>query len=145
MRATASENGGSITNVQFRVGAGVVTNDTTAPYFATTNNPRGGQLHVSAIASDSSGTTATNSVNISVVTPVAVSLSNSAAFSGTNFQFSYLVNTGLSYVVQRSSTSLRQIGLAIVTNVAASNPVVFVGHARNQQPRFYRVGRMPNP
>jgi len=146
IRASASGNGGAtITNVQFRVGSGIVSNATAAPFSATTNNLAAGSYTLSAIAADSNGATATNSVSISVVTPVTTSLTNLAVISGTNFQFGYLVNTGLSYVVQISTNLASANWISLVTNVAASNPAVFTDpHATNKS-GFYRVGRLPNP
>ncbi len=145
MQASASESGGSITNVQFLVGPSVLANVTTPPFFATANNLSTGGYTLSAITSDGNGVTATSSVPISVVTPLTVALTNGAAMAGTNFQFSYLVNTGLSYVVQRSASLSPPNWISLATNVAASNPVVFVDTRATNSPNFYRVGRMPNP
>ncbi len=145
IQATASQSGGSITNVQFLVGSAVLTNETTPPFSATTNNLAAGSYTLSAIASGDVGLTATNSVNITVVTPVPVGLTNSSAFSVTNFQLSYAANAGLSYVIQRSTNLVAANWVSLVTNVAASNPVVFVDTSATNTPAFYRVGRMPNP
>jgi len=145
IRATASESGGTVTNVQFLVGANILTNETAAPFSATTNNLATGSYTFSAVASDNNGLTATNTATINVVTPVTVSLANSTMIPGTNFQFSYLVNTGLSYVVQISTNLAASNWIPLVTNVAASNPAVFMDvHATNKS-GFYRVGRLPNP
>jgi uncharacterized protein (TIGR03118 family) len=145
LRATAADSDGAVTNVQFLAGSTVLTNQTTPLFAAAANNLAAGNYTFSAIASDNAGLTATNSVNISVVNPVATSLSSSAVISGTNFQFSYLVNTGLTYVVQRSTDLASPNWITIVTSVAASNPVVFVDTSATNSPNFYRVGRMPNP
>ena len=75
IQATASDDG-SVTNVQFLVGTAVVGNDTTAPYAATTNGLPAGSFTLFAIASDNTGTRATNSVNILVSAPPLVSLTN---------------------------------------------------------------------
>lgn len=145
VQATASEGGGAITNVQFLIDATVLTNQATTPYFATAPNLAANSYTLSAIASDSSGVTATSSVPISVVAPVTVSLSNSTIISGTNFQFTYLVNTGLSYVIQRAANLSSTNWISLVTNLAASNPAVFLDTHATNNPAFYRVGRMPNP
>jgi len=63
-QATATDDG-SVTNVQFRVGTTVITNDTVAPYTAATNLPAG-TYTLTAIAYDNLGVTATNSINITV-------------------------------------------------------------------------------
>lgn len=143
IQASASDSDGSVTNVQFLVGSNVLTNDNATPFSATTNNLAAASYTLTAIAADNSGATATDSVSISVVTPIATSLTNAAKFSGTNFQFNYPANVGLSYVVQRSTDLINWISL--VTNTASSNPVVFVDAAATNTPNFYRVGRMPNP
>ena len=145
IQVTASESGGSVTNVQFLVGTRVLTNEISPPFSATTNNLAANTYTLSAIAADSSGVTATNSISINVVTPVTVSLTNSAKLSPTNFQFSYLVNTGLSYVVQFSTNLAAANWIPLVTNVALSNPVVFVDNHATNTPGFYRVGRLSNP
>ena len=122
-----------------------MTNKAAAPFSATTNNLAAGNYTLSAIAMDNGGLTTTNSVNISVVNPLTTSLSGPTAVSVTNFQFSYLVNTGLTYVVQFSTNLAAPNWISLVTNVAASNPVVFVDKHATNNPGFYRVGRMPNP
>ena len=144
IKAAASDDG-SVTNVQFLVGATILTNVIASPFTATTNNLAAGSYTLSAVASDNLGAKNTNSVSISVVTPVAVGFTNAAKVVGTNFQFSYAANVGLSYVIQRS-TNLASINwISVVTNVAASNPVVFVDTHPTNNSTFYRVGRMPNP
>lgn len=142
--ASASDSDGSVTNVQFRVGVTVLTNQTTTPYFATAGNLGAGNYTLFAIASDNVGATATSSVPISVVTPVTVLATNGAKLSGTNFQFTYSANVGLSYVIQRSTNPAAN-WVSLVTNIAASNPVVFMDIHATNSPNFYRVGRLPNP
>jgi plastocyanin len=145
IRASATNGSGNVTNVQFRVGTTILTNDNLAPFAAITNNLAAGSYTLAAIAQDDAGLTATNSVSISVVTPVSVALTNVAKFSGTNLQFKYLVNTGLSYVVQLSTNLASANWVPLATNVAASNPVVFLDTHATNKTGFYRVGRMPNP
>jgi hypothetical protein len=83
-------------------------------------------------------------VNISVVTPVAVLLTQ-AGFSGADFHFNYSANVGLNYVVQRSTNLASANWTSLITNPAGGNPVVFVDTNAPGNPEFYRVGRMPNP
>jgi len=131
--------------VQFRLGPNVLANVTAAPYSATTSNLAAGNYTLTAIATDDAGLSATNSVVISVVTPVAVTLAGPTATLGTGFQFSFSANTGLSYVVQFSTNLAAANWIPLLTNVAASNPVIFTDlHATNPS-AFYRVGRLPNP
>lgn len=145
IKASASDSDGSVTNVQFLVGSAIVSNVTTSPFVAITNNLAAGSYTLSAIASDNLGAKNTNSVSLSVVTPVAVAFTNAAKTVGTNFQFSYAANVGLSYVIQRSTNLAPANWIPVITNVAASNPVVFVDIKPTNNSTFYRVGRMPNP
>ncbi|HEX5399108.1 MAG TPA: Ig-like domain-containing protein [Verrucomicrobiae bacterium] len=146
LRASVTKGSGSVTNVEFLVNTTVLASKTTAPFFATASNLMAGSYSLSAIASDDAGLKATNSVSISVVMPLTVALTNLALISGTNFQFSYLVNTGLSYVVQRSTDLASPANwVSLATNMALSNPAVFMDIHATNNPGFYRVGRMPNP
>jgi hypothetical protein len=147
IQASASDpvTGGSVTNVQFLVGSTVLTNETTAPFSAVTNNLPAGNYTLSAIASDNSGATFTNSLNISVVTPVPVVISSPSRPSSTNFQFSYTANIGLGYIVQWSTNLLSTDWITLGTNTAAASPVNFSDTNATASPGFYRVGRLPNP
>jgi uncharacterized protein (TIGR03118 family) len=145
VRAVAADSDGSVTNVRFLAGATVLTNRTAAPFSAVSSNLAAGNYTFAAVASDNSGLKATNSVNVSVVTPVPTTLGDVALPTPGNFQFSYPVNPGLTYVVQRSTNLASANWMTIVTSVAASNPVVFVDTSATNSPNFYRVGRMPNP
>jgi len=145
IQAAVTNGSGTVTNVLFLVGTNVLTNETTALFSAVTNNLAAGSYTLSAIASDNSGLNATNTVTISIVTPMTVVLTNAAKLSSTNFQFSYPANVGLSYVVQVSTNLASPNWIPIVTNVAASNPVVFMDNHATNNSGFYRVGRLPNP
>jgi uncharacterized protein (DUF2141 family) len=145
IQASASDSDGTVTNVQFLVGANVLTNVSTAPFSGTTNNLAAGNYTLSAIASDNNGVKNTNSISVNVVTPVVVTLGNPVSSSSTNFQFSYPANVGLSYVIQRSSSIAPANWIPLATNVAASNPVVFLDINATNSPNYYRVGRLPNP
>jgi len=142
--ASDPDPGGTVTNVQFLVGSVSLTNQAAAPYFAVTNNLAAGSYTLSAIASDNLGAKATNAVNISVVTPLALVISTPQKIAA-SFQFSYGVNTGLTYIVQRSTNLVVSNWISIFTNKAASNPVVFVDNSATNSAGFYRVGRLPNP
>ena len=145
IQASASDSDGTVTNVQFLVGANVVTNKATAPFSAVTNNLAAGSYTLSAIASDNSGATATNQVTISVVTPVSVLLSAPQPVPPRKFRFSYTANTGLSYIVQRSTNLASPNWTTLVTNMAASGSINFTDLNATFNPGFYRVGRLPNP
>lgn len=145
IQATASDSDGTIASVQILVGANVLTNQTAAPFAATTNNLAAGSYTLSAVATDNGGLKATNAVTISVVTPVAVAISSPQWQPPANFQFSYSANAGLRYVVQRSTDLSSTNWTALVTNTAAGNPVSFTDSNASAGLGFYRVGRLPNP
>lgn len=145
VQASASDSDGTVTNVQFLIGSTVLTNKTTAPFSAVTNNLPAGSYTLSAIASDNNGVKATNAVTVSVVTPVPVALTAPQRLSAINFQFSYSANVGLNYVVQRSTNLLSTNWVAIITNTAGSSSMIFVDSNATLNPGFYRVGRLPNP
>jgi plastocyanin len=143
IQAGVTNGSGNVTNVQFLVNNVLLTNENPGPYSAVTNNVTAGAYTLSAIAQDDAGLSATNSVAISVVTPITVSLTNSSRPSAADFQFSYSANVGLNYVVQKSADLLNWTPL--VTNQAASNPVLFDDLNATNSLDFYRVGRLPNP
>jgi len=145
IQASASDTDGTVTNVQFLVGANVVTNKAAAPFSAVTNNLAAGSYTLSAIASDNSGATATNQVTISVVTPVPVLLGAPHTVPAAKFRFSYTANTGLSYIVQRSTNLTAPNWTTLVTNTAGSGSINFTDLNATFNPGFYRVGRLPNP
>jgi chitinase len=145
IQASASDGDGTVTNVEFLVGANVVTNKAAAPFFAVTNNLAAGSYTLSAIASDNGGAKATNQVTISVVNPVSVVLSGSQPASTTMFRFSYTANVGLSYIVQRSTNLASPNWTTLVTNLAGSGSINFTDLNATFNPGFYRVGRLPNP
>jgi chitinase len=134
-----------VTNVQFLVGSTVLTNETTSPFAARANNLAAGSYTLSVIASDNDGATATNSVSITVVTPVPVNLSSPARSAAANFQFTYAANAGLNYIVQRSTNLASPNWSTLVTNLAGSSSVNFTDFNAPVNPGFYRVGRLPNP
>lgn len=143
--ATASGSGGTVTNVQILVGADVLSNQTTEPFTATTNNLPAGSYTLSAVAADDGGLKATNSITISVVTPVPITIGSPQWLPPSNFQFNYSANVGLRYVVQRTTSLTSPDWTDIVTNMAGSNPVSFTDSNAAAGNGFYRVGRLPNP
>ncbi len=144
IQATAADDG-AVTNVQFRVGATVVTNKATAPFAAITDSLAAGSYTLFAIASDNNGATATNQVAISVVNPVAMSLSTPQPVSPTMFRFSYTADAGLSYVIQRSTNLVSSDWTTLVTNLADSGLINFTDLTATLPDEYYRVGRLPNP
>jgi hypothetical protein len=145
IQVAVTSGSGAVTNVQFLVGSNVLTNETTAPFSAVTNNLAAGSYLLSAVATDNNGLKATNTATVSVVTPVPVTLSFLSRTSSSNFQFSYSANVGLRYLVQRSSILPATNWLALATNLAVSNPVNFTDTNAPADSSFYRVGRLSNP
>ena len=147
LQATASDpnSGGAVTNVEFLVGASVLSNETAAPFAATATGLTSGSYTFSAVAKDKVGLSATNSVSVSVVTPVPVVLGASVPLSATSFQFNYSANVGLRYIIQESTDLTSPDWITLATNTAASNPAVFTDTQATNNPGFYRVGRLPNP
>ena len=143
LAATASDPGGSVTNVQFFQGTASLTNLTSSPYSVVVNDLGAGDYTFSAVATDNGGLRATNAIVLHVVTPVPVVLSALQRPSPTSFQFNYSANVGLRYVVQRSG--VLPSFTPISTNTAASNPVTFLDNGAAGAVNFYRVGRLPNP
>ena len=143
LQATASDSDATVTNVQFLIGATIVSN-TAAPFTASTNNLAAGSYTISAVATDTVGLKNTNSVNVSVVTPAPLNITNFLR-SATTVQFNYAANAGLSYVVQKTTNLTAAVWVPVATNEAAASPVVFTDPHATNSPAFYRVGRMPNP
>jgi plastocyanin len=145
LQASATDSDGSVTNVQFRVGSTVLANDSTAPYAAVTNNMPAGNYTLFAIASDNNGATGTNQVSISVVNPVTVLLSAPQPVPTGKFRFSYTADTGLNYIVQRSTNLVSTNWISLATNTAGSSLINFTDLNATLSREFYRVGRLPNP
>ena len=143
LKATASDTAGSVTNVQFFQGTGLLGSVASAPYSMAVSGLSPGSYVFSAVATDNSGLTATNSITVHVITPAPLTLSGAQWVPPTGFRFSYAADPGLSYIVQRSGDLLHWIGLQ--TNTATSNPVVVLDPNAPGTAGFYRVGRLPNP
>jgi plastocyanin len=145
VRTSASDTDGTVTNVQFRVDGNVLTNKTAAPFSAVTNNLAVGSHTLVAIASDNNGATATNQVTISVVTPAPMTFTAPMMVPPGKFRFTYAANTGLNYVVQRSTNLLATGWTPLITNTAAGSSINFTDVTATTPYEFYRVGRLPNP
>jgi hypothetical protein len=143
LAASASDTDGSVTNVQFFQGATSLTNVANGPYSVPVRNLSAGDYTLSAVATDNSGSKATNSVTIHVVTPVEIVLGSPSRVSPTIFHFHYSANSGLRYVVQRSGNL--QNWTPISTNTAAADPTPFSDNAATGSLNFYRIQLLPNP
>jgi plastocyanin len=143
LSATASDSGGTVTNVEFLQGASLLGNVTTAPYSVSVRNLVGGNYTFSAVATDNAGSKATNVLTLSVVTAAPIRLSAPQRASPMSFQFSYSATIGLSYVVQRSLDLTHWAALG--TNTATASSVAFTDQNAVGNLWFYRVGLLPNP
>jgi hypothetical protein len=147
LKANATVTGGTVTNVQYFAGGNSLGRATQAPFSVTASNLVAGAYSITAVAT-AAGISATSSpVNISVVTPVPVLLSQPAVSNGL-FSFSYSANAGLRYVVERASNVTGANSLdwsAHSTNVASGSSVGFSESAISTGSRIYRVGLLPNP
>jgi hypothetical protein len=134
--------GGSVTNVAFFASTNSLGAVQSAPFTITAGGLAAGPYALTAVAT-AGGISATSSVvNITVVSPVPITLS-SPRITNSQFAFDYSANPGLSYVVQNSSNLIDW--LPLVTNVPASNSVHFTDSFTPNGARYYRVGRLPNP
>jgi plastocyanin len=143
IEASASDPGGSVTQVEFFRGTTSVGVDTASPYTAAVAALSAGGYTLSAVATDNGGAKATNEISVSVVTPVAVRLSSAERLSASQFRFSYSANAGLRYAVERSGDLTSWTSIS--TNMAASSTETFVDNAATQSQNFYRVRRLGNP
>lgn len=140
--ANASVSGGTVTDVEFFANGTSLGSITSAPFTLTASNLTAGSYGLTAVAT-AGGLSATSSVvNITVVSPIAVSSSGAAITTG-QFAFDYSANPGLKYIVQRSTDLTNWISVA--TNTATSNPVHFTDNFTSSGSLFYRVARLPNP
>jgi hypothetical protein len=147
LKATATVAGGTVTNVQYFASGGSLGRATVAPFSVTASNLAAGSYSITAVATASGISATSGAVNITVVTPVPVSLSQLAISNGL-FSFSYSANAGLRYVVERASnvTGANFLDWAPrSTNVAGSSLVGFSESAATEGSRVYRVGLLPNP
>jgi plastocyanin len=143
IQATASETGGSITNVQFMLDATILGDVATPPYSIGVTNVAAGPHTLGATATDASGTSTNATIAISVVTPVPVILSDPHFISPTQFRFTYSANPGLRYVIERSADLSSFTPVA--TNTAAGSSVPVTDSVPFDGQNFYRVARLPNP
>ena len=142
IKASASSSSGSVTNVTFFANASSLGSVTAPPFNFIASNLSAGSYALTAVASAGGLAATSAAVNISAVTPLAVSNSAPIITNG-HFTFKYTANPGLSYVVQNSSNLSNWVPLS--TNVAATTPVPFSDTFFSNSLRFYRVGRVPNP
>ena len=140
--ANVTVSSGSVTNVTFFGNDTLLGAAQASPFSITASNLAAGAYALTAVAT-AAGTASTSAVvNITVVSPVALSVSAPEIKNG-QFSFNYTADPGLTYVIQNSSNLVDW--LPVATNVASSNPVRFTNGFIADSLRLYRVGRLPNP
>ncbi|MEI9963136.1 MAG: Ig-like domain-containing protein [Limisphaerales bacterium] len=95
IQASATDSDGTVTNVQFLLGSPVLANKSLPPFSVVASNLAAGSYTLSAIASDNLGAKATNSVSITVVTPVALTISGGATIAARKFSIQLCGQRGI--------------------------------------------------
>ena len=111
-----------------------------SPFNITAGSLAAGNYSLIAVATAAGVSTTSSAVNVSVVSPVAIS-NSVPVVAGGHFSFNYSANVGLTYVVQRSSDLINWPPVS--TNVASNNPVHFTDSVPVNGSAFYRVARSP--
>jgi plastocyanin len=145
LTANATDSDGTVTNVQFLIGATSLGNVAAPPFSIAANNLSAADYIFSAVATDNNGATATNSILVHVINPSPVNISALSIPSPNHFQFSYASDIGLSYVVQVSTNLLTGWASIATNSPATANPTIFTDPNATSGSSFYRVGRLPNP
>jgi plastocyanin len=136
LMASATQAGGTITNVQFFSGAGSLGNVSSAPYNFAVNNAGAGNYAFTAVAMNNVGAAATSAV-VNVFVETNAVLSNPLFTSG---QFQLTVNgiAGQTYATESSSNLVNWSSIS--TNVAPSDSFNVVDPSVTGAPiRFYRT------
>jgi plastocyanin len=144
LAASASVASGSITKVQFFQGSTSLGSVAVAPFAVPVSNLAAADYTFSAVATADSGLTATNSISVTVINASPLVISAPVVSTPGHFGFSYSSDPGLTYVVQ-VATDLTSGWTSIDTNMATTNPTVFVDPNASSASSFYRVLRLPNP
>jgi hypothetical protein len=137
LEASASDPGGSVTNVQFFAGNALLGNDTTAPYALAVNNLAAGNYAFTARAQDNGGLAATSAVvNVSVLTNAI--LSGPVPLPNGAFRLTVLGISNQTYAAEFSSNLTSWTAFA--TNVAPANTFTITdATAPGVLRRFYRA------
>ncbi len=144
--ATASSSSGTIASVKFFANGNIIGTATTSPYTASASALPAGSYTLSAIATDNSGASATNSIQITVGAAVPVNITLSApSLSGGQLQFTASgLTVGKSNFVQASSDLASRNWVSIATNLAAAtNASVSVSAPVNSPYSFFRIVQAP--
>jgi hypothetical protein len=140
--ATASVSGGTVTNVTFRNNTTALGSVQSPPFNLTVSNLAAGPYALNAVATAAGVSSTSSVVNITVVTPAAVSLT-APRVTNSFFSFNYNADVGLRYAVERSTDLSTWV--ALTTNIASNTAASFSEGTVASPPRMYRVNRLPNP
>jgi subtilase family serine protease len=143
--ATASDASAVITNVQFLLNGSLIGNSAAAPYKATAKSLRGGAYLLEAVATDSNGLQATNSVTLSVNS--ASMVLTGPALVGGQFQFIVpgIVAGTTNYIQASSDLSSPSNWSTVATIVATGTNLTVSGlsvtglYATNSVVQFFRL------
>ncbi len=144
--AEATAGASTVTNVSFFSQTTLLGSVQVTPFSLTVTNLAAGTYSLSAVATASGISATSGVVNISVMSPVALSLASPTVSKGF-LSFNNAPDPGLAYLVQRASniTSSNLVDWAsLVTNVASTNLVLFSEALDTNLSHFYRVGRLPD-
>ena len=142
IQASAAVGSGTVTNVTFFGNAALLGSDQTSPFSIATGNLSAGSYALTAVATAAGISTTSAPVNITVVSPVDVTLTSPQILNNV-FSFDYAANSGPRYVVENSSNLVNWS--SVTTNVAVGSPVHYASPFPPNDDRYFRVGRLPNP
>jgi plastocyanin len=142
LSATASSSSATISQVQFFEGSNSLGVVKTSPYSVGVTGLAAGSFVFSAVATDSNGLAATNSVSVTVATATPPSLGAGTFIPPATFQFSISIQAGEEYAVDRTIDFSSWLPLA--TNTATASPVIFTDTISTNR-AFYRARLLTNP
>jgi len=138
--ASASSSQGTVTNVQFMVNGSPIGDAASAPFSVTASGLTAGNYTLAAVASDSGGRQATDSLGITVRDlPTPITLLD-PAFSGSTFSFSFGAQSGYNYAAQYTTPLSGTNNWITFTNLAGNGSTTRVtDSAAIDSERYYRV------
>jgi probable HAF family extracellular repeat protein len=139
--AAALGSSAAITNVEFLLNNNVIGNSVSIPYGTIVTNLGVGTYTLGAIASDNNGSTASNSISITVTNsgPSPVTILN-PAFADSAFSFSFATDSGFTYEAQYTTPFSFSNSWVSFTNLSGSGSVVRVTNSTlGDAERYYRV------
>jgi hypothetical protein len=126
----------NISDVEFRVGNQIVNDVISAPYATTVTNLAAGTYTLTAIATDNSLLTATNSITITVVNPAPITFTGAGMVGGNFVFYANGLIAGKTNVLQCSSNLISWV--PIQTNLAGSTSLVFT-NPPSARCQFFRL------